>query len=144
MRLQPMATLGLLTLALAVVGCETHTAMGGLRLGIDAVGAGPLSVPAGASTLTVPVGASTLTVQLDAETLRKLTAGGRSLQAVVSDINYVTVVVQPLADAAMAEAVLARQLSDVRAAFESVHADVALAAQVCPASGRLYDTHHCR
>jgi hypothetical protein len=54
------------------------------------------------------------------------------------------VVVQPLADAAMAEAVLARQLSDVCAAFESVHADVALAAQVCPASGRLYDTHHCR
>jgi sugar lactone lactonase YvrE len=102
MRLQPTATLGLLTLALLMAGCETRAPFGGLRLGIDAVTTGPLAQPAGPSSLTV---------QVDSETLRKLSEGGRTLQALVSDINFVTVIVQPVGFAEVSQVILKSQLA---------------------------------
>jgi YVTN family beta-propeller protein len=102
MRLQPTITFALVALALAVVGCQAPATFGGVRLGIEAVTTGPLATPTGPSSLTV---------QLDAATLRKLSDGGRTLQALVSDISYVTVTVQPSGFAEVSQVIQKAQLA---------------------------------
>lgn len=66
-----------------------------------------------------------------------LEEGGLGIGELISADGAGAVVVQPLADAALAEAVLAGQLHDLGAALEVVHADVTLAAQVISASTHL-------
>lgn len=68
---------------------------------------------------------------------KSLEESGLGIGELISADGAGAVVVQPLADAALAEAVLAGQLHDLGAALEGVHADVALAAQVSPASTHL-------
>ena len=66
-----------------------------------------------------------------------LEQGGLGFRELISADGTGAVVVQPLADAALAKAMLAGQLHDLGAALKGVHADVALKAQVSPASTHL-------
>lgn len=97
MRRNASACLAFAATAALLASCQASFPYSAVRMGLGAFG--------------VETASPSLTVQLDAHSLAELKSGQRGLQAVVSDISYVVVTVQPTGAPAVSQTITAAALA---------------------------------